>query len=263
MAVGVFCALSLSAVASARGWVKDPGAAYLKVSAGAFTAEASEEGQGLRYVDRSARLYAEVGVLEGLHVVTDTAFVAAANEDVDTDERFAHSGWGDLRLGLRWRLSAEPVALAAGLDVKTPLYEDVDQVAQGLAPQDVVSFPDLGDGGVDVSAGIGAGLSLHPLPMWVGAWAAYQRRGAGFGDTALLALDGGGVVGGLVGLGVVVDAALAWIDDEVTKSYVSVGAQTWLELGWPVTPELYVATLPWVRNTEKGATALVGVSWKR
>jgi len=259
----VCCALFLSSAASARGWVKDPGAAYVKISGGSFAAQGSEEGRGLRYADRSARLYAEVGALEGLHVVTDAAFVSAANERVATGERFAHSGWGDLRLGLRGRLSAQPVALAVGLDVKTPLYGNVADVAQGHAPEDIERFPDLGDGGVDVSAGLGAGLSLHPLPMWAGAWAAYQRRGAGFGDTVLLALDGGGVLGDWFGLGLVVDAALAWADDDRTKSYVSVGAQAWLELGGAITPELYVATLPWVHNTEKGASALVGVSWKR
>ncbi len=230
---------------------------------GTFASDESEEGAGLKYVNQSARVYAEVGVLDGLHVLVDGEYVWAANELSGTDVRYVHNGFGDLRVGARYRLLGEPVALALGLDVKTPLYKPVGEVDGADDIDDMAQFPDLGDGETDVTVGLGAGRSLDPLPMWVGAWAGYQRRGGAFLDTAVASTSVGGTIGDLVGLSVGLDAAYALGDDALTKSWLMVQSQLWLELGAGVAPELFFGFMPWTDNTEAGMQILLGTSWKR
>lgn len=250
-------------VAEASGWVKDPGSAYVKAAVGAFTSEESQEGAGLRYVNQSTRLYAEVGVLEGMHLLVDGEYVWAANEVTGTDVRYVHNGFGDLKLGVRYRLLTEPAAVALGVDVKTPLYKPVAEVDGAEAMGDTTQFPDLGDGATDVTVGLGAGWSLHPLPMWAGAWTGYQRRGGSFRDTAVASATAGGTLAALVGLSVGLDAAYALKDDDLTKSWLMVQTTAWIELPGGVAPELFYGFMPWTRNTESGMQLLLGMSWKR
>ena len=255
--------MAAAPTAQASGWVKDPGQAYVKASLGTFSSDDSEEGAGLQYVNQSAGIYAEVGVLEGLHVQMDTQYVWAANEANGGKIRYKHAGFGDLTVGVRYRLAAQPVALALGVDVKGPLYKDVNEVDGADELGERVSFPDLGDGEVDTSVGLGAGVSFHPLPIWSVAWLAYQKRGGDFVDTALASVTVGGSVAKVLGLSTGADAAYALSEDSVTKSWVSLRVQAWLELGSGLSPEAHFGFMPWTENTEAGMQFLLGVSWKR
>lgn len=237
----------------------------MKASAGTFMSAESEEREGLTYADRSLRGYIEAGVLPGLQVIVDSAVVDAWNED-SAGVKYRQRGYGDLGVGLRYRLATEPLAISAGVDVRTPLYSDTDEVAgyDDLSAMEKVSVPDLGDGTTDVTGRLEAGLSLWPSPAWVSGFVAYRHRSQAFLDVAVLGVDAGWyVVPELLGLSAGAEVLRALGDDEITQSWLSTRGGSFLDIGAGVSVEALASWMPLTTNSEAGFGVMLGVSWKR
>ncbi len=163
--------------AGAGAWTREPGGRFLKLgldrwstpdrldATGARVGYAKGiHGQpgGGRFSANALRGYAEFGWREGW-----TAIAAGSVEALEADYGIAtltSAGIGDLHLGLRRRLVAGPVVVAAQGDLKVPTFYDAAE------------SPALGTGKLDAGGRLLAGASSATL--YASAEAGFLARGA-------------------------------------------------------------------------------------
>lgn len=204
------CAVALwltvsSGSAQAAGWVRPAGESYLKLAAGIFRTAGYWELDGalveappLEYTNRSASLYAELGLTEGVAVGFYLPFIQAENTDV-FDITYARTSLGDLDTFIQVQLLHQGRwALATSVLLRLPLYAGVltgvntqsGWVSESL-PAFSEFFPAIGDGSVDVVPTLQAGLSLSPVPGWLTLEIGPRFRDRGFGVTLNYGISAG------------------------------------------------------------------------
>jgi hypothetical protein len=202
--------------AHAGAWTQSPGGGYLKLSYG--TASANDQfgfdGQtrpivdgidDYPFADRSVYLYGEYGVSGRLTAIALVPFKRLYVHD--RLFRYRTTGLGDIGVGARWRAwSGGPwvVSLAAMAALPTNYHRGTE--------------PPLGAGRVDVTAGLEAGRSFHPLPAWATAAAGFRYR-----SSIEISREGGGTSAAPPA------AAVSDFADQLTWQ---------LEGGWSVHPRL-------------------------
>ena len=199
LSAGTACAWADSARAGA--WTQPRGHYYVRIGvAGIDTRSRFDATGGLvpydaagssaasapgetRYRGRELRGYAEYGVFDRLTAYGSTAYKSLALEERTL--RRETSGFGDLHLGARLRISGprSPVSLSG--EARLPLGYSTDE------------NPSLGAGEADVALRLLAGASRGRL--YATADGGFAWRGGGFQDQFLASLEGGGRFFGMYG----------------------------------------------------------------
>ena len=266
--------LAAPAAASAGPWTKGPGEHYAKLSglffrSDTFVAPDGSRQQGADYAALSAALYAELGLLEGLHLQAFVPYAWTRNRDDLSGDRFATIGSGDAILGAQWAPPiAQAVPWAVRLEAKAPLY-DVGAIGGPLAAE----FPALGDGQLDVTGWASVGGSLYPLPIWGFVEAGWRRRTeVYYGEGSGRAFADGAVARGQLGMfffderafvTATADAVYTPTDDAITMSFVTLSPGFGARLGRGLWLEGGAIPMVWSRNNAPGTTWTLGVSHKR
>ncbi len=270
--------LLLATAAHAGPWVKDPGHAYAKAGYVRFAADnfvdpSGEEVAGAAYTGHTHHVYAEVGVLPGLQIVTNVPFVGARN-DIN-DVIYVNRQFGDIDVGVEGgtRLGQVPVSLQ--LLAKVPGYDTGDLNQYGLVAQ---RFPAMGDGQVDLTAmgAVGGGLNIGGFSGWVSGEAGYRHRTEWWlGDSSKpdrVLVDGvpwraqvgwaptfGDWKAGW--LGVDASGIQNFAKDEVTKQWTQVSASFGARVVGSLHLEAGYIQMVHARASSRGSSVTAGVSW--
>ena len=182
-----FCLLTaLDAVAQ---WPRGPGNGYAQISLG--RAAASQGFDSYRhlgvlgapdnpeeYGDYAVYGYLEYGLTDELTLIASMYGKRQVVENLT--ESFTTSGLSDLSLQLRYTFSQlHPLVISPQVGIIVPTYYDADD------------SPPLGSGSVDVLAGATFGLSLYPLPAYMGMGGGIKLRGGVPQDEYVGYLEGG------------------------------------------------------------------------
>jgi hypothetical protein len=271
-----------AAKADAGPWVRPPWSAYVKFATSFYSAEESFSrgvmARGLTYDAITYDLYAEIGLPWRLTAVVDLPYVTAANTSAATDVEYQNNTFGDGRFELHYGLLDAPVALAFGVETKVPLYQLVSDQAEGsLVEVDsrlwpAASFPEVGDGNVDVTPKALAGLGFHlgPLPGWATTELGYRIRTEGFLDGPYFAASLGLFVWPQhIALGAYTNGIFALGEDEdpnvvatqelvYTQGYVHVTGAPWVpDMGLTVA----YGGVVYAENTSKGQELSLALSY--
>lgn len=270
-----------SAPAHAGPWVKEAGDGYLKLGLSQYEADESFNfgvATGLSYTGTLANLYAEFGLPGDTQLVADVPFVWGVNTSPQ-GVLYEQRSLGDGRFELDWaplkalapadsELRGLPLAL--GVEVKVPLYANLaDRDDVGAWDDSIEKFPNAGDGNVDVTPKLLAGLSFHPFPGWATAELGYRARFGGFVDGLWLAGGAGVFVWpDWIALGVYGNALVNFTEDadlHVRASREFAYAQGYILLQSPYAPGLGLnagfGRLVWSRNASAGQDLSLGVSY--
>lgn len=155
------------AAARAGAWARPLGGVYLRAGAGFFFGQQSFTLGTLppgRFRGYAGELYGEVGVSHGLEINTSIRVVGNRNifdRPVAGNTETENVGAEDLELYLKWAPFNATTAFSVFGGTRLSLYEPlpVDQLTAGV--------PRRGQGGYDLLAGVAAGYSFHPAPVWV------------------------------------------------------------------------------------------------
>ena len=270
-------ALLAASRADAGPWTKGQGEAYVKLSesvyfAGDFVdpranvrlgASASSDVEHRSY---TTALYAEVGVIEGLHAQLYLPHVVGKN-DYRAGGSYLSAGAGDMSLALQWTPALAAFAHALRLEVKIPLYDVADP--KGF---EGVRFPARGDGQVDATVWASAGGSFAPLlPGYFFGELGHRLRtevyvGEGdalaFADSLVFAAQAGltapfGLLGALNVSGVV-----PWSNDGVTKGYLNLGGALMYPIAGGFALEANADGTLWAQSSSHGLSLGLGVSYR-
>lgn len=270
--------LLLAGPAEAGPWVKDPGHAYAKAGYVRFAADnfvdpSGELVEGAEYTGHTHHLYAEVGVLPGLQLVTNLPFVGARNEI--NEVIYVNRQFGDIDVGLEGGATLGEVPVSLQLLAKIPGYDTAELSQYGLVAE---RFPAMGDGQVDLTAmaAVGRGLSLGGFSGWVAGVVGYRHRTeAWLGDSSRPdreLVDGIPWQAQLGWSPTIADRSAGWLSldasgiqnlvrDEVTKQWTQVGASLGAKVAGPLHLEAGFSTMVSARNSSKGSSVSAGVSF--
>jgi hypothetical protein len=195
--IGIALALLASSTARASPWVKAPGAVFLEAGVSRFQegvifGERSDT--GLDFDSTSYTIYGEVGLPLRSQILFSFPYVVARNRTLSGLGFVSHT-IGDARIELDRSILDDPaLPITAGLEVKLPLYT---RAAEDDLPNEVSiypsgSFPDPGDGNVDLLPKLSIGLSS--LPYWLTAELGYRLRFGDFDDALFAAVSGGAFI---------------------------------------------------------------------
>lgn len=207
--------LLLSSPALAGPWVRGFGDGYTKVEVSGFAGDNSvAQGQAtdLVYSSIAIETYAELGLPERFQLTLGVPWIHAINESGDGTE-YVNDSIGDVRVALDRGVGSGPIPMTVGVEVKIPAYrQPVDQSSadgldDALFPTLSESFPQVGDGNVDVTPRFQIGLSGLGGRGWLTAAGGYRFRLARFQDGPYAALGlGYFVVPRYLALGAYADA---------------------------------------------------------
>ncbi len=188
-------ALAWPSVASAGPWVPEPGEGYLKVSGSYFDATGMYDRSGEQvdtdysYRHAGARLYGDIGLAPHLGLSASLPWRRSQNVHRESSAQYIKSGLGDLDLALQGGTTIGQFALSGVGKLRVPLYSEtistdspspIALTAGELERERYI--PALGDGSVDMTFLMQAGLSLHPFPGWLTASVGPKLRFQGFGN---------------------------------------------------------------------------------
>ncbi|NOY28073.1 MAG: hypothetical protein GXP62_19585 [Oligoflexia bacterium] len=276
-------ALLITAQASANPWLKDPGHAYVKAGTVRFAAGQYVDSTGRtdstatdqpEYVGTTNYVYAEVGLLPHIELVTNLPFVGSRNT-LD-DVAYVNRALGDAELGLATgtTLGQWPVALT--VSAKLPMYDNADLNSYGGLGG---HFPTIGDGQVDLTAiaSVGRGFAIGRQPVWTALEAGYRHRTEWWlGDSTSpdrTILDGIPWHAQLGWSPTARDRDLGWLvadasgvqnfaSNEYTKQWVQLGLGLAALVTHGFAIELGASTTPLATASSLGWAASAGVSWQ-
>lgn len=177
----------LSFVAEAAPWIREPGKSYLRAGATRFVADAPElTAPYLRSFETiTASLWAEVGLPWDLEVAAELPYVVATNT-FRPGGAYSNRTLGDARFQLA-RALVKSIPLSAVLETKVSLYE-------ARHSELIQTYPDVGDGNVDLTPKLSIGHSFWPTPAWLTAELGYRLRLDKYADGVFGAFNAGGWV---------------------------------------------------------------------
>jgi len=263
----------LVASASAGPWTRRSGEGYAKLSLSilrtdGFRDAAGRFNDGARYSSLTTALYAELGVLRDLHLQAYVPVLRGRNGfrngpsraffcgDGTRISNAVRSSLGDGIFGIQFSPGLAPFAHALRLETKMPLY---DPTAPGGACGPL--FPQPGDGQVDVSALVSAGVSPGSGKWFAFTelghrhrteWYLWGTTGRMFADTFVAHAQMGFELQRDEFLMLATRLELPYRDDSVSRGSWLI-APTW---AMPVAPgvalELELGFVPWARNAAVG-----------
>lgn len=269
--ISLFTAFFLLAIPQAQAgpWTKSAGEFYAKIGEGFYTADAyrSATGElidGTEYLSATTFIYAEYGLLDGLHLQTYIPFMTARNQFAG--QSYSDTGFGDATLALQvspFKNLSFPTSFR--LEAKIPLYSG------NRAPDVPAGTPGRGDAQYDFNIWASAGGSLYPIPLYFYVDVGFQYRsditladvfpgpfsngvlfaaqiGYTFFDRATVALNSGGI--------------LTLEEDYISKSYITVGPSIFFTLNDLIAIEADVNWTPYSRNSADGFSFGLGVSFR-
>jgi len=270
-------ALTLAPQAALAGpWTKDPGSAYVKVSSLNFTSDTfvapnGDRVQGTDFVARTAAIYAEAGLLEGLHLQAFLPYTWATNTfNANTPGQtiYGNLGFGDTIVGLQWTPVKFKLPWAVRLDTKIPLYD-----VAGIEGPFASSFPVFGDGQVDFTGWLGLGGSIPGLPMYGFVEVGYRHRteifagegnGRSFGDGVTFFGQLGYTFINRVLVGASVNGIVPFdSSDGITQGFITVGPSLAVRLVDQWRLEATYDAMVFARNNSPGPSLSLGVSYSR
>lgn len=268
-------------LAQAGPWIKEPGQAYVKAGYARFAADTyvdpdGVEVAGTEYVGHNHSIYAEVGLIDHLQLVTSLPFVASRNTIGGVG--YINRDFGDAVIGLATGTElGGKVPASLTLSSKLPLYDS----AELQAYDDIgANFPALGDGQVDFTAlaAVGTGLSLGAFRGWTAAELGYTTRTEiWMGDSSKpnrSYVDGVPWHAQLGWSPKAGDRELGWVtldasginnlaQDTATGQYIQLMAGLGAKIAGGVALEAGYSSMVWSRNSSPGNSLLGGVSWSR
>ncbi|RAL25205.1 hypothetical protein DL240_03065 [Lujinxingia litoralis] len=259
----LFCAaLLISPAAFAGPWTRDSGEYYVKLGESFYQANAfrTPEGflvTGVDYFSATTYMYAEVGLLDALHLQAYVPMMFARN-------RFGQQAYTDLGPGdMTLAVQASPLNLAlptsVRLETKLPLY---GRPADGFTPA-------RGDQQVDLTLWLSAGGGLHELGIYFYGDVGYQHRSSWTpGDSTSGDYSDGFVYLAQVGynlfdratLALTSSAVLPFNDDQLSKSYITLGPSVFFPLNERIALEADGYFTPYSRNSAAGWALGLGIS---
>ncbi|MCB0325933.1 MAG: hypothetical protein KDD69_20290, partial [Bdellovibrionales bacterium] len=259
-------------------WVHGFGEGYVKGSFSYYSSSDSfNQGvsTGLQFESFTYRVYAELGLPANFQFAFDVPYQVAVNESGSGIEYNNHT-FGDVNLRLDYGLPT-PIPMSINVGVKIPAYTPIGrQGDDGVVTLDgqtwtLETFPDVGDGQVDLTATISAGYSFPTVPIWLNADLGYQHRFGVFVDGLYAALGVGGYVWpGHIAVGVYSNGIFTLTEDEdpdvrASKEYIYTQGYL-LITGAPWVPDLgltfAVGGTPYAEQTSKGIDYSVGLSYQ-
>ncbi len=249
-------------------WTKSTGEFYAKVGEGFYSADAfrTADGElisGTNYFSATTYLYAEYGLLDGLHLQTYIPFLAAQNKF--SNQTFSDRGLGDASIALQ----ASPLKLALPtafrLEAKIPMYSG------DRSPNTPGGVPGRGDAQVDITAWLSAGGGFSSIPLYLYADVGYQyRTQLTFSDTPRGPFSDGAVFIAQVGynffdratLAVTSSGLLALNEDNISKSYITVGPSLFVPITKLIAVEADAYITPYSRNSADGWNLGLGISFR-
>ncbi|TXD31640.1 hypothetical protein FRC96_20985 [Lujinxingia vulgaris] len=243
-------------------WTKDSGDYYVKVGESAYQANAfrTPEGflvTGVDYFSATTYLYAELGLLDGVHLQTYVPLTYARNRF--GSQSYSDFGPGDMNLAIQASPLNLKVPTSVRLEAKLPLY--------GRPPGDLT--PARGDQQVDLTLWLSAGGGHHDLGVYFYADVGYQHRSAWtFDGTEVGDFSDGLVTMAQVGYNLFDTATVALTssavfplsDDRISKSYLTVGPSIFVPLTERIALEADGYLTPFSRNSAAGWAVGLGVS---
>lgn len=254
--------------AQAGPWTKSTGEYYAKLgegfySANAFRTASGELITGTDYFSATTYLYAEYGLLDGLHLQTYIPFLAAQNQF--SNQTYSDRGLGDASFALQ----ASPLKLALPtafrLEAKIPMYSG------DRSPNTPGGVPGRGDAQVDFTAWLSAGGGFSSIPLYLYADVGYQYRSQlTFSDTPRGPFSDGAVYIAQIGytffdratLAITSSGLLALKEDNISKSYITVGPSLFVPITDLIALEADAYITPYSRNSADGWNAGLGISFR-
>lgn len=254
--------------AHAGPWTKSSGEFYAKIGEGFYSADAfrTSDGElisGTDYASATTYLYAEYGILDGLHLQTYIPLVAARN-------KFSHESHSDLGLGdASFSIQASPLKLALPtairLEAKVPMYSG------DRSPDTPAGTPGRGDAQLDLTAWISAGGGFSSIPLYLYADIGYQYRSTitfsktdrgPFSDSLVYIAQLGYTFFDRATLALTSSGLLALEEDNISKSYITVGPSLFVPINDLIALEADAYLTPYSRNSADGWSLGLGISFR-
>lgn len=173
-----------SAAAHAGPWLLEQGAGYAKLAVSQFNTDTyyrGAEATELSFTGTTLSFYGEIGLPGPVQAIVSVPFVFAANHS-SNDVSFRNNGFGDATIAVEVS-PIEHIPWVMGVQVAAPLYTLVSgRTLSAELGAEKNSFPELGDGTVDLTAYGSVGTSLPVVPGWLTASAGYRKRFGEFSD---------------------------------------------------------------------------------
>jgi len=138
--------------------------------------------------DISMRFYGEYGLYEHLTVIGKLPFKIYTTQyflnDLYSQSEVSRStvGLGDLRVSLKYGLMNQPFALSVQGGIKIPMGYDKHPENDGSR---------LGTGEIDFEGNLLAGVSLHPLPIYISGAVGFNKKNSPLHDEIVYHLESG------------------------------------------------------------------------
>ena len=217
-------------------WTKSTGEFYAKLGEGMYSADAfrTADGElisGTNYFSATTYLYAEYGLLDGLHLQTYIPFLAAQNKFAN--ETFSDRGLGDASIAIQYSPLKLAMPTAFRLEAKIPMYSG------DRSPNTPGGVPGRGDAQLDFTAWLSAGGGFSSIPLYMYADIGYQYRSQlTFSDTPRGPFSDGAVFIAQIGynffdratLAVTSSGLLALKEDNISKSYITLGPSLFIPI---------------------------------
>jgi hypothetical protein len=196
--------LALSSTARAGPWNKAPGDGYAKLGSATFTSRVGCDDAGtcvssapFTLTAQTVFTYVELGISERLTFTMLLPYVFATNRG-DSGVNFHTMGFADLTLGAQVGLiQGGPFVVASRLELKLPLYEGGPSIAGRQSrivpgyPRSTRYFPALGDGQVDMTAFLSAGLSIPEIDAFIAIEPGFRHRSGVITDAFIVQATAG------------------------------------------------------------------------
>lgn len=261
--ISTFLLLSPS-TATAGPWTKNAGQAYIKTGQSIYRATEFRTGNGLLiegvdYLSTTSFVYAEVGILKGLHLQTYLPLMYSRT--VLGPTKSSDFGLADGQLSVQASPLELPFPTAIRLEAKLPLY----------GPPATSMTPARGDQQVDLALWLSAGGSLYPNPLYFYLDLGYLHRSSWtFDDTVAPELSDGIVGIAQVGYtffdrvttAITSSAVLPFRSDFVSQSYITLGPSIFIPLARGFALEFDGYFTPYSRNSAAGWALGTGLSFQ-
>jgi hypothetical protein len=272
--------LLVSVTAQAGPWTKNLGEFYLKLAEGFFIANSFVDASGnlvsgARYLGATTSAYGEIGIYRGLQLQLHLPYTYSQNRfDAGGSVRGAvNVGGGDATFAVQATPISLPFPWAVRAEIKVPFYQ-----VGGVTGPNAASFPALGDGQLDFTFLLSAGLGLSVVPLYFFAEVGYRHRtevfvGAGngnrFADGIVINAQVGYtlfqrllVAANLSGT-IPFDQSSSSLEGRATKGYLMVGPSLYVPVYRGLALEASFDPIVWSRNSAAGFGLGFGLSYKR
>jgi hypothetical protein len=264
--IALIALMGSASAAFAGPWTKQSGEFYVKLGESVYSADAfrnadGETIEGTEYLSATTFVYAEYGVLDGLHIQTYVPLLYARNRVFD--ESFTDFGLGDASIAVQVSPLKLPLPTSLRLDAKVPLYGEPP-----FGP-DAAYIPARGDGQVDLTAWLsaGAGTASYYFFADVGyqhrtSWTLSHELPGSFSDGFVYHAQVGYWLFGRAVLAINSGGVLPFEQDEISKGYVTVGPSLFFPLTDLIALEADGYFTPYSRNSAAGWSLGLGLSFR-